>query len=213
MFFKQHWITETQCGNFEIFLPLRVYVKSIFGDFRSSKNCHFEPQKLDFDDFLESAIITVFEFLESSKLISRKIWMVEKLPNLLSSHVFFEKNSVKSTFTLGWVDFTKYFSSDGKFMLFFTLCDLIWYILTEKKKNCFLFLFSLTWRPDHSVIVILDSFIFIRTHRWGSLDLNHNHHFVHFFGAFLRLFGQKELVYHWRIILRLDARFTSNDYK
>ena len=63
-----------------------------FWDYRSSKNCYFdifEPLKFDFDNFLqflsstnwpkvefrasESAKMPVFELLESSKLISRKI--------------------------------------------------------------------------------------------------------------------------------------------
>ena len=90
----------TQCGNLAISLPLRFYVKSILADFRRSKTAilfNLEALNIDFLEIAHlemSPIVLIFKFrlLKWSKwqflnlwsplkLISRKIWVAEKLLN------------------------------------------------------------------------------------------------------------------------------------
>ena len=90
----------TQCGNLAIFLPLTQILceTNFIWDSRSSKFSRFdrlEPLKLDFNDsfatikgkIYQTNIIqnlwnckngSFFQFLEFSRLISRKIWVAEK---------------------------------------------------------------------------------------------------------------------------------------
>ena len=79
----------TEHGNFVIFLSLKFYMKSFFYYFWSAKSAiltNFEALKFDFYAFLHfltkfrapKIVKAVFEFLDSLKLISRKIWMTEK---------------------------------------------------------------------------------------------------------------------------------------
>ena len=81
-----------------IFLSLRFYVKIIFGDSRSAKSAHFVILgALNFANLVNSTLFKVQRFvkfraskcvemvdcapLESTKLISRKIWVIGKLRN------------------------------------------------------------------------------------------------------------------------------------
>ena len=98
---KQRKYTFTaQCGNFIIFLSSRFYVKSVFWDSRSANSTiltHLEALNCDFYEFLHflkakinqksklriSKIVkkAYFALLESSKLISRKISVIQKSSN------------------------------------------------------------------------------------------------------------------------------------
>ena len=86
-------ISEAQCGNFMIFLSLRIYMKSIFGiRYTSAKSAIFtnlEALDFDFYEFLhflnyeiyqiielqspKNGKMAVLELTDSPKLISRKI--------------------------------------------------------------------------------------------------------------------------------------------
>ena len=84
----------TQCGNFRIFKQLRFYVKSLFGilemqnllfTFRGSNDfyefLHFMKAEIYQINKIQCPKIAkkeVLQFLNSPKLISRKIWMTEK---------------------------------------------------------------------------------------------------------------------------------------
>ena len=90
-------VLKTQFGNFMIFLSLRFYVKIHFGDFSNSKSAILTClDALSFDFYEIFALFEgwklpiqlnseplklqkrqIFEFLDSPKFISRKIWMTE----------------------------------------------------------------------------------------------------------------------------------------
>ena len=78
-------VKSTQCKNFKIFLSFRFCVKSILGDFRSSKNAVFAIlwslyfvilvnfSLQNSEDVSKCVKMEDFALLESPKLISRKI--------------------------------------------------------------------------------------------------------------------------------------------
>jgi len=79
-----------QCGSYRIFLSLRFLREINFGEFRCSKTAFFAIL-LNFKKYKNSwkpkfrastcVKMADFELLESSKLISRKIWVTEKSCN------------------------------------------------------------------------------------------------------------------------------------
>ena len=95
-------ISTPQCGNLRIWLSFRFYVKSILLDFRRSKTAILTTlEALNFVNFIsfthfrckdlkkiniQSQCVKMpdFALLESPKLISRKIWVIGKLPSVYS---------------------------------------------------------------------------------------------------------------------------------
>ena len=109
----------SQCGNFRNFLPLRFYVKSKLANLDSHSTISTHWESLNFWTFwrLKTKLtkskvpkIAVLEYLVSSKLISRKIWVVEKLWNFHTVMLKFTKNTIlKLWVSLYWFHVKQFF--------------------------------------------------------------------------------------------------------
>ena len=111
----------SQSGNFIIFLSLRFYVKSNFG-IPDVENCHFNTFTgsevwffMNFYNFegwnltistkliaTKMAKTAFLELLDARKLISRKIWMIEKSWNFHTVKLQHVENEILDTSTLSY---------------------------------------------------------------------------------------------------------------
>ena len=107
--------TVSQCGNNRKFLPLRIYVKLKLANVNvESQNCHLEDLNCHFYELLHFLKFTkltelrapkmaILELLVSLKLISRKIWVLEKSWNFHTLKIWFHvKLSIFAFFQLYW---------------------------------------------------------------------------------------------------------------
>ena len=114
---KNDKVFSAQCGNFKIFLSLRFYVKSKLMNLKSQNLPFFickgsEFWFCEFLHFLKGEIYqndqtAVLEFLDSEKLISRKVWITEKSWNFHTVKEKFwnlQKNYLCHHWSTGLVD-------------------------------------------------------------------------------------------------------------